>query len=78
MFEYTVKMLFNALCCSTWSQEGFQTLDSPCVLHLTTSYSSPSILGVFQGLRGFPEVLEVVWEFGSNSGTEHSPERVGA
>ena len=50
-------------------------LASACVLCLTTSYSCPSISDVFWGLRGFLEVLEVVWEFGSKSRTEHSPER---
>ena len=70
-----VKMLFSALHYSTWSQEGFQTLASAHALCLTTLYSCPSISDAFQGLQGFMEVLEVVWEFGSKSRTGHSPER---
>jgi len=65
-------MLFSALHYSTWSQEGFQTLDSAHALHLTTWYSFSD---AFQGLQGFSGVLEVVWEFRSKSGTEHSPQR---
>ena len=50
-------------------------LASAHALHLTTLYSCLSISDVFWGVQGFPEVSEVVWEFGSKSGTEHSPER---
>jgi len=71
----SVKMLFSALHYSTWSQEGFWTLASAHALHLTTSYLCMSISDALQGLWGFPEVSEVVREFRSKSGTEHSLER---
>ena len=74
MFEYTV-MGVSALHYSTWSQEGFQMLASALVLCLTTSYSCLSISGAFWGLKGFPEMSEVVQEFRSKSRTEHIPER---
>jgi len=48
-----VMMLFSALHYSTWSQEGFQTLASAHVLHLTTSYSCLSTSDAFWGLWGF-------------------------
>jgi len=43
-----------------------QTIGFAHVVHLTTSYSCLSISSAFWGLRGFPEVAEVFWEFGSN------------
>ena len=72
---YYVKMFFSALHYSTWSWEGFRMLASAHALCLTTSYSCPSISGAFWGLQGFPDVSEVVQEFGRESRTEHSPKR---
>ena len=40
----------SALHYSTRSREEFQALASACALHLTTSYSCPSISDVFQGV----------------------------
>jgi len=67
-------------CCSVHctTQPGAERvwmLASACLLHLTTLYSCPNISNAFWGLQGFPEVLEVFWEFRSNLELEHSPER---
>jgi len=52
-------------------------LASAHALHLTTSYSCPSILGAFHGLRGFQKCSGEVQEFGSKSRTGASSRERG-
>src|SRR5882724_12641962 len=72
---WAVKMLFECTALLNLELRGVWTLASAHALCLTTSYLCLSISGAFWGLQGFTEMSEVVWEFGSKSRTEHSPDR---